>query len=48
MKIIKVFLTLLTLVIVILIAKNLMSDDDVPPFDDVDGPVFETNHKEYI
>jgi len=48
MKIIKVFLTLLTLAIVILIAKNLMSDDDVPPFDDVDGPVFETNHKEYI
>lgn len=48
MKIIKVFLTILTLAIVILFAKNLMSDDDVPPFDDVDGPVFETNHKEYI
>ena len=48
MKIIKVFLTLLTLAIVIFFAKNLMSDDDVPPFDDVDGPVFETNHKEYI
>lgn len=47
MKIIKVFLTLLTLVIVILIAKNLMSDDDVPPFDDVGEP-FKTSHKEYI
>ena len=48
MKIIKVFLTILTLAIVILFAKNLMSDDDVPPFDDVDGPVFGNNHKEYI
>jgi hypothetical protein len=47
MKIIKVFLTLLTLAIVILFAKNLMSDNG-EPFDDVDGPPFETNHKEYI
>ena len=47
MKIIKVFLTLLTLAIVILFAKNLMSDDEII-IDDDEIIVFETNHKEYI
>ena len=46
MKIIKVFLTLLTLAIVILVAKKLTSDDDVVIVDD--PPPFKTNHKEYI
>ena len=46
MKIIKVFLTLLTLAIVILFAKNMIGDDDVVIVDD--PPPFTTNHKEYI
>jgi hypothetical protein len=47
MKIIKIFLTLLTLAIVILIAKKLTSDDEII-IDDDEIIVFETNHNEYI
>ena len=47
MKIIKIFLTLLTLAIVILIAIKLTSDDEII-IDDDEIIVFETNHNEYI